>query len=147
MKNQNNQSVEFSFYGLSLLDYLKSSHPNKVTDTEFIKARAELASKTFSDAILDGYSQSGATEFAGRVLYEGLHFSKHDTIVEVLWNEFVDEVPQSEAKDVAIRIQPILEYIFKKYSLSDYFAYSVEYKMLYTELTGDILIWLEDNAL
>ena len=147
MNNKNNQQVEFSFYGLSLLSFLKSSHPDKATDTAFIKARADLASQTYSDAIVEGYSHTGASELTNETLYKGLHFSKHDTIVEILWNEFVDEIPQSSAVEFAIRIQHNLEHIFKKYPLSDYFAFSAEYQTLYTELTGEILIWLEDNEL
>lgn len=144
---KNNQPIGFSYYGLSLLSFLQSSHPDRATDTDFIKVRAELACQTFSDALLAGYTQAEAIEQANEVLYGGLHFSKYDTIVNILWNEFAHEVPQGSAKELAIRLQPLLEPTFRNYPLTDDFAYTAEFDMLYTEITGEVLIWLEENEL
>ena len=145
-KNQNN-TTELSYYRLTLLSYLKECHPHLATDTEFIKIRADEASEAYSNAIKEGLSQIEAEELANLALFKGLLYSKHDTIVNVLWNEFSDIVPQSEAKDYAIRILSQCEFLFLQYSLSDEFAYSDEYDRLYTELTGFIDIWLEENEL
>ena len=65
----------------------------------------------------------------------------------MLWNECSDEVAQSDAPSVALRLQPSLEGIFSQYPLSDDFAYSPEYEQLYTELTGAILILLEEDGI
>ena len=146
MTPTNNNVAEFSYYGLSLLSFLRLSHPHKATDTSFIKARAELASEIFSDAIIDGSTHIQASELANEALYRGLHFSLHDTIVEILWNEFTDEVPTSLAAEFAIKLYPNLADVFSKYNLTDDFAGSSEYMQLYTELTGAILIWIEDNG-
>lgn len=145
--NQNNEPMELSYYGLSLLSFLKESHPDKVNDTAFIEARANLAANTYENALREGYVQSGAEEMANDVLYTGLHFSCHDAIVNVLWNEFADEVPQGDAREIAIRLLPHLKTIFDKYSLSDDFAYTLEYESLYTELTGAILIHFEEYGI
>ena len=80
-------------------------------------------------------------------LLEGLRFSKYDTIIEVLWNEFAEEVAQSDAPAVALRLLPYMEGIFTQYPLSDDFAYSPEYEQLYTELTGAVSISLEENGI
>lgn len=146
MKTKNNQTVGFSYYGLSLLAFLKASHPDKATNIEFINARADVANVTFSDAIVEGYSQIGATELANEVLYKGLHFSKHDTIVDILWSEFANEILESQAKEVAIKLYPRLTEVFSKYDLTDDFAGSIEYGLFYTELTGAILICLEEDG-
>ena len=37
--------------------------------------------------------------------------------------------------------------IFLQYMLSDEFIYSVDHDKLYTELTGFISLWLEENEL
>ena len=140
-------SINFSYYELSLLSFLQDSHPDKASDIAFIQSRANLASQAYSDGILNGYAHDGATELANEVLYQDLNFSKHDTLINILWNEFSDEVPQSSAREVAIRLQPALESTFSNYSLSDDFAYSPEYESLYTCLTGEITIWLETNGL
>ncbi|WP_042367707.1 DUF1896 domain-containing protein [Bacteroides neonati] len=145
--NQNNEPMELSYYGLSLLSFLKESHPDKLNDTAFIEARANLAADTYENALREGYVQSGAEEMANDVLYTGLHFSCHDAIVNVLWNEFADEVPQGDAREVAIRLLPHLKVVFDKYPLSDDFAYTLEYELLYTELTGAILIHFEEYGI
>ena len=54
---------------------------------------------------------------------------------------------QSDALSAALRLQPSLEGIFSQYPLSDDFAYSPEYEQLYTELTGAILILLEEDGI
>lgn len=147
MKRNNNQNntMELSYYRLTLLFYLKEFHPHLASDTEFIKTRADEASEVHSNAIKEGLSQADAEELANLTLFRGLLFSKHDTIVNVLWNEFSDIVPQSEAEDYAVRILSQCEFLFLQYPISDEFAYSSEYDKLYTELTGFIDIWLEEN--
>lgn len=80
-------------------------------------------------------------------LLEGLRFSKYDTIIEVLWNEFSEEIAQSDAPAVALRLLPCVKGIFTQYPLSDDFAYSPEYEQLYTELAGAILILLEEDGI
>lgn len=145
--NKNNQPMELSYYGLSLLSFLNESHPELVADSEFITSRADKAAATYSNAIKEGSTHPEAEELASQALFEGLHFSKHDTLVNILWNEFEEEVPQGTAKEFAIKLFPVCEAVFAKYSLHDDFAYTAEFELLYTELTGTIVIWLEENGL
>lgn len=144
---QNNAPMQLSYYRLTLLSYLKESHPLLATDTIFIKTRADDAAQVHANAIKEGLSQSQAEELANLSLFQGLLFSCHDTFVNVLWNEFSNIVPQSKAKDYAIRILPQCEFIFLQYTLSDEFMYSDQYNTLYTELTGFVDLWLEENEL
>ena len=51
------------------------------------------------------------------------------------------------ATTAALKLLPYLEGVFARYPLSDDFAYSPEYEQLCTELTGAILISLEENGL
>lgn len=145
--NQNNKPTELSYYGLYLLSYLKENHPDKADDAAFIESRADRAADAFEQARREGYLPEGAQELAMTALLDGLHFSRYDTIIEVLWNEFTDEVAQSEAPGVALKLLPSLEGIFSQYSLSDDFAYSPEYEQLYTELAGAISILLEEDGI
>ena len=145
--NQNNKPAELSYYGLYLLSYLKENHPDKAHDTAFVESRADRASEMFEQARREGYPPEGAQEIAMAALLEGLRFSKYDTIIEVLWNEFAEEVAQSDAPAVALRLLPYMEGIFTQYPLSDDFAYSPEYELLYTELTGAVSISLEENGI
>ncbi len=145
--NQNNKPAELSYYGLYLLSYLKENHPDKAHDAAFVESRADRAAEMFEQARREGYPPEGAQEIAMAALLAGLRFSKYDTIIEVLWNEFAEEVAQSDAPAVALRLLPYMEGIFTQYPLSDDFAYSPEYEQLYTELTGAVSISLEENGI
>lgn len=138
---------ELSYYRLSLLSYLKESHPHLITDTQLIHTRGDAACEAYSQAIKDGLSHIEAEEIANRTLYRGLLFSKHDMIVNVLWNEFPDLIPQSEAKKYAQKILSQCEFLFQSYLLSDTFASSPEYDKLYTDLVGFVYLWLEEHEL
>lgn len=142
-----NQTNDLSYYRLSLLSFLKESHPELVNNSDLIESRADMAAEAYSQAIRNSLSQTEATEEANAVLFEGLHFSKHDTLVNILWNEFSAIIPESQAKEFAIRIAPKCDEVFSEYQLSDDFAASTEYDKLYTELVGFISIWLEENEL
>lgn len=144
---QNNSPIELSYYRLTLLSFLKESHPQLAGDTGFIKGRADEAAEAYSNAVKEGLSHAGAEELANLTLFRGLLFSKHDTIVNVLWNEFSGIVPYSRASAYAQKLLPRCEELFAGYPLSDEFMYSPGYNDLYTELTGFIDLWLEDNEL
>lgn len=144
---QNNNPIELSYYRLTLLSFLKESHPHLASDSDLIKSRADEAAESYSNAIKEGLSQIEAEELANQTLFRELLFSKHDTIVNVLWNEFSDIIPQSQAKEYAQKILSQCEFIFLQYPLSDEFMYSPEYDKLYTELTGFIDLWLEEHEL
>lgn len=145
--NQNNKPAELSYYGLYLLSYLREHHPDKAHDSAFVEERADRAAEAFEQARREGYLPEGAQELAMAALLEGLRFSKYDTIIEVLWNEFPKEIAQSDAPAVALRLLPHVEGIFTQYPLSDDLAYSPEYEQLYTELTGAVLICIEENGI
>ena len=61
-----------------------------------------MATEAYEQAIRSGDTPIEATEQANAALFRGLHFSKHDTLVNILWNEFADEIPEDEAKAFAI---------------------------------------------
>jgi hypothetical protein len=145
--NKNIEPVELSYYRLTLQSFLRESHPELANDAEFIANRGDLAAQTYSQAISTGQSYNQAEALASEVLYKGLYFSKPDTIVNVLWNEFYEAVPQGSAKNMAQKLLEYCEGIFSKYPLSDDFAYEPEYNELYTELTGTIVIWMEEHEL
>ena len=133
-----NTPADLSYFRLSLLAFLNESHPHLSNDEKFISARVETALDAYEQAVRNGSNPFDANHLASEVLFFGLHFSKHDVLKTILWNEFAGEVPEEEAKEVAIKFLPECEVVFAPYSLSDDFAYSTEYESLYTELTGAI---------
>jgi len=136
-----------SYFRLSLIDFLNESHPELSSDDKFISARSEAAIDVYEQAIRKGDNHIEAEEQANKVLFHDLHFSKHDTLVNILWNEFSDIISENEAKDWAIRLLAECKAVFAKYSLSDDFAYEPEFDLLYTELTGTITIYLEEHGI
>ncbi len=143
----NNTQKELSWFKLSLLQFLYESHPELTGDTNFINIRGNSAAEIYGEAIANGHDHQEAEELANEVLFNGLHFSKHDTLVTIIWNEFSEVIPMGEAKDFAIKVLPEFETVFSRYPLSHEFDYSADFTMLYTELTGALVIYLEGNEL
>ena len=140
---------ELSYFLLKLEAYLGEHFPEKVNDNAFVTARADEALTAYCDTVAQGFSYPEAESIASNVLFEGLHFSKYDTLVSVLENEFEAELPSPLPEKLA----PILlrnkavQRVFANYNLTDDFAASPQHEDLYTELTGTIVLIIEQNNL
>jgi len=143
--NSNLEPAELSYFRLNLLSYLRDSHPDKANDLSFIAGRGDMAAEAYSEAIKNGLDHIQAAEIANDTLFEGLHFSPHNVIVEILWNEFFDEVRPGTAQEKAKELMPECQAVFAKYNLTDDYAETTEYQLLYTELVGTIVILLENE--
>ncbi|SBW00979.1 DUF1896 family protein [uncultured Dysgonomonas sp.] len=141
----NTSAVKFSYFRLSLLSYLRDTHPTKATDLDFIAVRGDSAAETYSQAIKAGHTHDEAEAISSQVLYEGLYFSTYRTLVTILWEEFSEEVDPSQAEGIAMELLPRLTDTIQKYTLSDDFADTLQYNQFYTELTGEIQILLENG--
>jgi hypothetical protein len=138
-------ALEMSYFRLSLLSYLRDSHPDKANDKEFIASRGDAVAEAYSAAIKSGHTHDEADEIASQTLYAGLHFSPYRTIVNILWDEFTGDIDSALAEGLAIELLPHLSSVIEKYTLPDDFTDSQEYWLLYTELTGAIQTLLEDG--
>lgn len=140
---------ELSYFRLKLENYLSEHFPELLGDKPFITARADEALSTYCDAVAQDFSHPEAESMASEVLHRGLHFSKYDTLVSVLENEFEKELPSPLPE----RLSPILlknkavQSVFDKYELTDDFGATPGYEKLYTELTGIIVLLIEVNGL
>lgn len=137
---------ELSYYRLSLLSYLLDSHPVLATNPEFITVRAEQAKETYSNVIHAGRTHIEAEAEANTALFNGLHFSLYNTIVNIILDEFENKIPEDYARRTALIILPHCDEIISKYNLSDDFINTSEYDLLYTELVGTIQILLENDG-
>ena len=144
-KKKNEGQTDFSYYGLYLLDYLRTNRFEQATDEAFIRERADRAAGTYERAMLEGYPAAGAQELAMRTLLEGLRYSKYAILREVVENEFAGEVPESERESFLQRLLPLVGNVFSIYDLSDdNFALSPEHDLLYTELTGAVVLYIDE---
>jgi hypothetical protein len=146
MKSRKNPA-DLSYFRLLMVAFLRESHPDKATDESFIGARVEAALYAYENAVLNGCNPLQAEHEANETLFEGLHFSKFDTLKNVLWNEFFNEIPEDDAPELAKRLLPEFESIFAQYKLTDDFAYLPEYELLYTELTGAVALYLQTDGI
>lgn len=158
MNTKQNNKQELSYFRLKLESYMSEHHTERLQDTEFITARADMALTAYCDAVAQGFMHPEAESMASEVLYQGLYFSKYDTLVSVLENEFERELP-APLPDELLRASlekrpaPILlsnkavQATFDKFGLTDILASDEQYDRLYTELTGTIVLLIESNNL
>ena len=147
MKQHNKQ--ELSYFRLKLRSYMSEYHPERLYDTEFITTRADMALTAYCDAVEQGFSHLEAESIASEVLYQGLHFSKYDTLVSVLENEFERELPAPLPEKLApiLLSNKAVQATFDKFGLTDILASDEQYDRLYTELTGTIVLLTKSNHL
>lgn len=140
---------ELSYFRLKLENYLSEHFPELLGDKPFITARADEALTTYCDAVAQGFSHPEAESMASEVLHRGLHFSKYDTLVSVLENEFEKELlsPLPERLSPILLKNKAVQSVFDKFELTDDFGATPEYEKLYTELTGTIVLLIEVNGL
>ncbi|WP_418191507.1 DUF1896 family protein, partial [Alistipes putredinis] len=133
------------YYGLYLLDYLTTNKFEQAADEAFIRERTDRAAEAYERARLEGYPADGAQELAMKVLTEGLRYSRHAILREVVENEFAGEVPEEKCEAFTQKLLPLVGNVFSIYDLSDdNFALSPEYDLLYTELTGAVILYIEE---
>ena len=142
-KKKNEGQTDFSYYGLYLLDYLRTNKFEQADDTAFIRERADRAAETYERARLEGYPADGAQELAMDTLLRGLHYSRYAMLHEVVENEFANEVPEEKHEAFIHKLLPLVGNVFSVYDLSDdNFALSSDYDLLYTELTGATVLYI-----
>ena len=78
------QQKDLSYFRLRLQELLNSSFPEKAHDQKFIDQRSSWASNAYEGAFRAGNPIEQCNEIANYILFEGLHFSKFDTVFQVV---------------------------------------------------------------
>ena len=127
----------------------KNIFPNLLADTVFIKDRSEYAAQAYQEAFEAGISIPECDKIASGVLFDGLFFSPFDMVFEVVSQEFDTQLADEDLRPFALKIFPELVPYFKKYEneIDEDFQHSAAYQSLYTELTGAIELWIEENGI
>lgn len=141
------EQKDLSYFRLRLQELLNTSFPEKAHDVKFIDQRSTWAANAYEGAFRAGNSVSQCNEISDCILFGGLHFSKFDTVFQVVCNEFDTIMADEELLPFALKMFPVCEPVFARYKLIDDFAYGYEFDLLYTEITGTITIWIEKNGL
>ena len=116
IQDKNTATGELSYFETTLLLYLKE--------------------------IRDGLSVMQALQLAEAVLYQDLHFSRFDTVFEVV-SEWFPEVRPERRTGFCLKVLPPAEAVFNKYPIDDRFESSPSYHTLTIELTGFIQSYIE----
>lgn len=143
----NSQPKDLSYFKLRLQELLNTSFPEKANDQKFIEQRSSWATNAYEGAFSSGNSVEQCNKIAEYILFENLHFSKFDTVFQVVCNEFDTLMADEELRAFSLKMFPVCLPVFESYKLSDDFAYTYEFDLLYTEITGTIAIWIEENGL
>ncbi|RTZ46134.1 DUF1896 domain-containing protein [Chryseobacterium arthrosphaerae] len=135
-----------SYYRLRLQEHLNSGFPEKASDHKFIDQRSSWAANAYEGAFSSGNAIEQCNEIANYILFEGLHFSRFDTIFR--WSA-MSSIPNGRrgTSTICPEMFRVCEPVFAKYKLTDDFAYGYEFDVLYTEITGTIAIWITENGL
>ena len=141
------QQKDLSYFRLRLQELLNTSFPEKANYQKFIERRSSWATNAYESAFRSGNTIEQCNEIANYILFEGLYFSKFDTVFQVVCNEFDTIMADEELRPFTLKMFPICEPIFTGYELTDDFAYNADFDLLYTELTGTIAIWIEEYGL
>jgi len=110
---------DLSYFTLRLKEAVYASFPEKAHDQKFIKERSSWAAEAYECAFRSGNSPQQCDYIAEYILFEGLHFSKFDTVFQVVCNEFDTLMADEELRPFALRMFPICEPIFNGYELTD----------------------------
>lgn len=140
------KKIDLSYFTLRLQELLNISFPQLANDFKFIGQRAKLAADTYEQAFHNGNRIDACNEIAENVLLKNLHFSKFDSVFQVVCSEFNTIMADEELRPFALKMLSVCEPVFSTYHLADDFSYSFEFDLLYTELTGTIQIWIEQNG-
>lgn len=140
---------EISYFRSVLEQYMNEHHPEMGDIESFVADRSNEALRVYAEAVGRGTPYLEADELASEILYKGLHFSGYDMIVEILWNEFSDTIPQGIAERLAAILlgNKAVSKTIAKYNPDDDFDSKPERDILYTELTGIIQLVIEKNEL
>lgn len=138
---------DLSYFRLRLQELLNTSFPEKANDQKFIEQRSTWAVNAYQGAFISGNAIVQCNEIANYILFENLYFSRFDTVFQVVCNEFDTIMADEELRPFALKIFPVCLPVFSSYELTDDFAYSYEFDLLYTEITGAIAIWIQENGL
>lgn len=141
------QKKDLSYYRLRLQQHLNTSFPELSEDKIFIDHRSRLASNAYEGAFRAGNRISQCEEIAEYILFEGLHFSKFDTVFHVVSYEFDTLMADEELRPFALKMMGVCGPIFSGYPMTDDFADSPGFDHLYTELTGAVQLWIEEHGL
>lgn len=135
-----------SYYRQRLEEFLRERHPQLTHAHRLLETRSEYAAAAYRAALAAGEGPLTAAARAEAVLYEGLIFSRYDTLRCILSTEF-PLIPAAQHRTLALTLQPMCEDVFARYNLDDGLVARSEYNHLIMELIHTLRTYFEQNDL
>lgn len=143
---RNDHAADTDYYRRRLEVFLQERHPRLVHAGQLIDSRSRAAASLYREAIASGEDTLRAATRADALLYEGLIFSKFDTLSWLLATDY-PLVPAEKQRSVAIELEKHFTDIFGRYNLDDGIYDREEYRGLLTELSEALRLYMEEHPL
>lgn len=129
-----------------LSEFIRERHPRLFRSRKFIEERSNKAAAAYRKALEEGDDATSAALRAEAVLFQGLIFSRFDTLRCILATEF-PMIPLSQQRSLAIELEPLYEDIFSRYTLDDDLVNRSEYNHLLAELIEALKLYFQQNPI
>lgn len=126
-------TCDFYYYRKRLAAFIQERHPRLVHAQHFIDMRSQQAAEAYAEVLASGGNIFTATARADSILYEGLIFSRFDTLCCILATEY-PSIPTKRHRTLALELEPHCKEVFERYNLDDSLVNRSEYNHLIAEL-------------
>ena len=143
---KNDHAADTDYYRRRLEAFLQERHPRLVRACRLIDTRSWAAASLYRESVASGEDALRAATRADALLYEGLIFSKFDTLSCLLSTDY-PLIPPDKRRSVALELEERFAGLFDRYNLDDGIYGREEYRHLLAELTTALRLYLEQHPL
>ena len=139
-------TCDFYYYRKRLTTFIQERHPRLAHARQLIDTRSQRAAEAYAETLGSGGNIFSATARADSILYEGLIFSRFDTLYCILATEY-PEIPNKRLRMLALDLETHCKEVFEHYNLDDGLVNRSEYNHLISELIAAVRRYFEQNQL
>lgn len=143
---KNDHVADTAHYRRRLEAFLQERHPRLVNARQLIETRSRTAASLYRESVAAGEDTLRAATRADALLYEGLIFSKFDTLSCLLATDY-PLIPPEKRRSLALELEEQFAGLFDRYNLDDGIYGREEYRYLLTELAAALRLYLEQHPL
>lgn len=141
-KMKRSQLSDPFYYRKRLEEFIRERHPQLVQARRLIDTRSLQAAQTYQDTIDAGKNPVEALACADSILFEGLIFSRFDTIRCILATEF-PQVKAEQQRPLALKLESYCQDVFARYNLDDGLVSRSEYNHLIVDLIETLRVYFQ----
>ena len=143
---KNDHAADTEYYRRRLEAFLQERHPRLVHARQLIETRSRAAASLYRESVAAGEDMLRAATRANALLYEGLIFSKFDTLCCLLSIDYPLGPPEKQ-RSLAMELEKRFTGIFDRDNLDDGIYGREEYRYLLAELSAALRLYLEQHPL